>query len=121
VVQHRPDEVIARMEIDRDLTAPEESEMRAYFLRRLGPDVRVLIERVDEIPLTATGKYRRVVSTVPLNLGAGDIPNRFADAPILERGAAAADHPDGPPEPGAPGAGHLDEPARSGAPPAEAR
>jgi len=84
VVQHRPDEIIARMEIDRDITAAEEDGMRAYFLRRLGPDVRVVIERVDEIPLTATGKYRRVVSTVPLNLGAGDIPNRFADAPLIE-------------------------------------
>lgn len=84
LVQHRPDEIVARAELDRELTAAEESEMRAYFLRRLGPDVRIVIERVDEIPLTATGKYRRVVSTVPLNLGAGDIPNRFVDSPLVE-------------------------------------
>lgn len=84
LVQHRPDEIIARAALDRELSALEESEMRAYFLRRLGPDVRIVIERVDEIPLTATGKYRRVVSTVPLNLGAGDIPNRFFDSPLPE-------------------------------------
>jgi phenylacetate-CoA ligase len=38
---------------------------------RLGREVRVEIKRVEQIPLDASGKYRYVVSHVPLPAGAG--------------------------------------------------
>ena len=80
----RPDEITARVELDRELTLEEERGIRAYFARRLGPDVGVVVERVEKIPLTPGGKFRRVISTVPLSLGAADIPNRSVDSPPVE-------------------------------------
>lgn len=82
IVQHSPDEIIARPEIDRPITPDEEAGLRAYFTDRFGPEVRIIIEPVASIPLSSRGKFRRIVSTVPLNLGGGNVPNRYADMPV---------------------------------------
>jgi len=82
VVQHTPDEIIARPEIDRPITPEEKAGLIEYFTDRFGPEVKIVVEPVERIPLTDRGKFRRIVSTVPLNLGAGDVANRYADMPI---------------------------------------
>ncbi len=66
LVQHRQDEIVARFVVDRPLTETDREWLTTYFAGRLGPEVRVVIEQVDEIPLSSRGKHRRVVSTVPL-------------------------------------------------------
>lgn len=66
IVQKRPDEIRMMVVKEGDLTQRERASMLAYFADRLGPDVRVDIERVDEIPPSAMGKVRHVISEVPL-------------------------------------------------------
>jgi phenylacetate-CoA ligase len=60
-----------RMEIVKDepIEQKELQSMMDYFSRRLGPDVRVHVERVPDIPRTAGGKVRHVISHVPLVWG----------------------------------------------------
>jgi phenylacetate-CoA ligase len=66
LVQERRDELTARFVVDRPLSETDREWLLTYFAGRLGPDMRVVIEQVDEIPLSSRGKHRRVVSTVPL-------------------------------------------------------
>ena len=66
LVQERRDELLARFVVDRPLSETDCEWLATYFKGRLGQDVRVVIEQVDEIPLSSRGKHRRVVSTVPL-------------------------------------------------------
>jgi len=66
LVQHRRDELTARFVVDKPLTETDREWLLTYFAGRVGPDIRVVIEQVDEIPLSNRGKHRRVVSTVPL-------------------------------------------------------
>lgn len=66
LVQNRPDEIIARFVVDRPLSDTDREWLATYFAGRLGTEVRVVIEQVNEIPLSSRGKHRRVVSTVPL-------------------------------------------------------
>jgi phenylacetate-CoA ligase len=66
LVQNRRDELTARFVVDRPLSGTDREWLATYFKGRLGPDIRVVIEQVDEIPLSSRGKHRRVVSTVPL-------------------------------------------------------
>lgn len=66
LVQERRDELTARFVVDRPLSETDREWLKTYFAGRLGPDMRVVIEQVDEIPLSSRGKHRRVVSTVPL-------------------------------------------------------
>jgi phenylacetate-CoA ligase len=66
LVQNRRDELTARFVLDRPLSKTDREWLATYFKGRLGSDIRVVIEQVDEIPLSSRGKHRRVVSTVPL-------------------------------------------------------
>ncbi|MBD3347789.1 MAG: hypothetical protein GF400_01180 [Candidatus Eisenbacteria bacterium] len=75
LVQRTPDEVRLSLVKDGPLTDKERAGILEYFARRLGADVRVHIEQVDQIPASATGKVRHVVSSVPLVWGS---PNRWS-------------------------------------------
>jgi len=66
LVQERAEALTARFVVDRPLSETDISWLRTYFAGRLGPDIRVTIEQVDEIPLSGRGKRRRVISTAPL-------------------------------------------------------
>jgi len=66
LIQERRDELTARFVVDRPLNETDREWLATYFRGRLGPDMRVTIEQVNEIPLSSRGKHRRVVSTVPL-------------------------------------------------------
>jgi phenylacetate-CoA ligase len=48
-----------------ELTDEVEARIRAGLLQRLGPDSRITIRRVPEIPPEKSGKYRYVVSKAP--------------------------------------------------------
>ena len=66
LVQHDPNEIHARAVRKQEFTDDERAELVKYFQTKFGPDIRVVLERVDDIPLSRRGKFRRVVSTVPL-------------------------------------------------------
>jgi len=73
--QERPDECHMSIVRDAPLSERYRAQVLAYFRNRLGEDVRVHIEQVDEIPPSSTGKVRHVISTVPLVWGT---PNRWS-------------------------------------------
>ena len=70
-----------KMMKDSPLTEKERESMLEYFERKLGPDARVRIELVNEIPRSRLGKVRHVVSHVPLVWGS---PNRWSDQEDLD-------------------------------------
>jgi phenylacetate-CoA ligase len=82
IVQHEPSAITARMTLDGVLLPDHVQALRDYFSRRLGPDVSVRIEVVDEIPLSSRGKYRRVISTLPLPWGRKLEANLHEDDPV---------------------------------------
>ncbi len=72
IVQKRPDEIRMMIVKDGPLTQKERASMVAYFADRLGPDVHAEIEQVSEIPPSAMGKVRHVISEVPLVWGSAN-------------------------------------------------
>jgi phenylacetate-CoA ligase len=66
VLQNEPSAIHIKLETDHPLIAAEVALLRDYLTKRLGSGVRITLERVDEIPLSPLGKFRRVISTVPL-------------------------------------------------------
>lgn len=78
VTQERPDAILIEVVRDRPLEESELEGAREYLSRRLGPEVRPTIVRVDDLPRTARGKFRHAISKVPLAWGT---PNRSADNP----------------------------------------
>lgn len=69
IVQHAADEVSVLIVPDEDFTKDIEVGLSRELERRLGRDVAIGIERVDEIPISSRGKFRWVISTVPLQWG----------------------------------------------------
>ena len=59
------DETRVRLIADASFTAAAEQRIVQDFKARLGNGVRVVVERVDELPSEASGKFRYVVSRVP--------------------------------------------------------
>jgi phenylacetate-CoA ligase len=47
-------------------------DIAARVRQRLGPEVQVIIDPVKEIPRTAAGKFRAVVSLLPKNRRVGE-------------------------------------------------
>ena len=81
LVQHSRDHLLARLELDEPIRPEDEAVFRRYLRGKFGDDMTFEIERVDEIPLSPTGKYRRVISTVPLRWGDIETPNLHEDDP----------------------------------------
>lgn len=63
--QEKMDEVTALLEVDRMLYNQEhEKILREEFYHKFGPDMKVTIQVVDEIPREKSGKFRMIVNTV---------------------------------------------------------
>ncbi len=69
IIQERREAIRMLVVRDRPLEERDEKVIRVYFARRLGPEVDVQIEQVPDIPRSSTGKFRHVVSSVPLVWG----------------------------------------------------
>ena len=67
--QDAADELRVLVVTRSELSEEEVDRVKGHFAKRMGPSMRVTVERVEEIPRTAIGKLRHVVSTVPLPLG----------------------------------------------------
>ena len=81
LVQHSPDRLLARFVLDEPIRPEDEAAFRRYLRGKFGDDMIFEIERVDEIPLSPRGKYRRVISTVPLRWGNIETPNLHEEDP----------------------------------------
>jgi phenylacetate-CoA ligase len=69
VVQHTVRDVEVLVVADAKWTATGRGQVMAGLAARLGSDVRISIRLVEAIPVEASGKYRHVVSHVPLQAG----------------------------------------------------
>lgn len=68
LVQDRPEALMVRLVVGADFEERNEASIRSGLEERL-PGVGITFERVDEIPMSSRGKYRWVVSSVPLKWG----------------------------------------------------
>ncbi len=79
IVQERPDEIRVRLVAEKGFLPRDEERIRGGLARRLGSDVAIAFEYVDEIPMSARGKYRWVVSSVPLRWGKLSTANLYQE------------------------------------------
>jgi phenylacetate-CoA ligase len=78
IIQETVDALTVRI-VRRPEYEDHDSERLIAGLRaRLGPQMRITLEFVEDIPRTASGKYRWVISRVPLGLGSGSQANLFS-------------------------------------------
>jgi phenylacetate-CoA ligase len=77
IVQEAPDHIRIRIVPRTGYGEADTRHLIEEMRRRLGAGVRIDVEIVDDIPVGATGKYRWVVSRVPLRFGAGADRNLF--------------------------------------------
>jgi phenylacetate-CoA ligase len=66
IIQETIDSVRVKLVLGGAADPRELEQVRAGFESRLGPTVRVNVEVVDDIPRDASGKYRWVISKIPL-------------------------------------------------------
>jgi phenylacetate-CoA ligase len=64
IVQHDVEHIEARLVVERDLTADEESALRALIVERLGHDFRLSFSYPQRIERTRAGKFEEFVSHV---------------------------------------------------------
>lgn len=65
LIQKKMDELTILMEVDPNLYKEEYDELlRQEFLHKFGPDTRLIIEHVDEIPKERSGKFRMIKNYV---------------------------------------------------------
>jgi phenylacetate-CoA ligase len=75
ILQHRPEELLVKLVRRADYRDEHEAAIRRGLAGRIGPQVRIRFDYVDDIPLSGRGKYRRIISTVPLAWGEASAPN----------------------------------------------
>ncbi len=68
LVQDKPEELRVRLVLGEGFQQRDEARIRAALRERL-PGVTITVEHVDDIPMSSRGKYRWVVSSVPLRWG----------------------------------------------------
>jgi phenylacetate-CoA ligase len=66
VVQEHPDLILLRVVADAAWTLETSRQLELITRQTLGPMVRFEIQRVTDIPLTATGKHRVVINKTPV-------------------------------------------------------
>jgi len=69
IIQETPDLVRVLLVTRDDYGPRDEQRLRASLVERLGTEVTLRIEQVDEIPRGPRGKLRWVISKVPLRFG----------------------------------------------------
>jgi phenylacetate-CoA ligase len=77
IVQERPDHVTVRIVRRPGYTDADTETLVTALGERLGPSVKVDVEFVDDIPRGPGGKYRWVISKVPLRFGASERANLY--------------------------------------------
>jgi phenylacetate-CoA ligase len=68
IIQETADHVHVKIVAGADFTSEREAHLVGALRQRLGPEVRLTLERVDDIPREESGKYRWVISRVPHSL-----------------------------------------------------
>lgn len=79
IQQEAVDEMRMLVVCPEPITDEERRNVLHHFERRLGPGIRVTIERVDDIPRSGRGKKRLVVSKVPLPWSDGNLLSDMPD------------------------------------------
>lgn len=64
IVQQDVDLIAVKLAVEPDFPADGDERIRRQIIQRLGSEVRVEIERVEDIPADASGKFRYVISQV---------------------------------------------------------
>jgi phenylacetate-CoA ligase len=68
IVQEEPDRVVVKIVPDELFSDADAAQLRSALQQRLGAEMRLEIQVVPSIPRTAAGKFRWVISKVPLPL-----------------------------------------------------
>lgn len=68
VVQDKLDEIVLKLMVNKSFTPAIKLKIQNYWSNYVGSDVKVVIEIVDEIKLTPSGKRRTVIRNPNLNL-----------------------------------------------------
>lgn len=68
ILQESPHELVLRVVPRPGYTDRDTARLLEGFRQRIGPEMRVRVELVEDIPRTAAGKFRWVISKVPLPL-----------------------------------------------------
>jgi phenylacetate-CoA ligase len=77
IVQERPDRIVVRIVRRPGYGDADTKQLVAALGERLGPSVAIDVEFVDDIPRGPSGKFRWVVSRVPLRFGASESDNLY--------------------------------------------
>lgn len=85
IIQESLDRLVVRI-VRRSTYGDRDSEILLAGLRqRLGPTIDIQLEFVEDIPRTPAGKYRWVISRVPLRLGTATETNLFWEDQDVQR------------------------------------
>jgi phenylacetate-CoA ligase len=68
IVQTSPDSVTVRIVAGRGYTATHTQHLRTELMARLGNDVTIDVQLVDQLETSANGKFKWVISHVPLGI-----------------------------------------------------
>ena len=77
IVQEATDRLLIRIVPRPGYGEQDTQHLLREMQRRVGSDMRIRVEIVDDIPVGASGKYRWVVSNLPLEFRRGRIENLF--------------------------------------------
>jgi phenylacetate-CoA ligase len=71
IIQNKLDEIIIKMIVNKYFTENTLKKVKEYWQNYIGSDVKVVIDIVDEIMLTPTGKRRTVIRNPEIKLNGG--------------------------------------------------
>lgn len=77
IIQEETAQLLIRIVRCPDYDDRESEILIREMQRRVGPDMRIRLEFVEEIPRTANGKYRWVISKLPLRFGEMETRNLY--------------------------------------------
>ncbi|MFJ7186831.1 phenylacetate--CoA ligase family protein [Lysinibacillus xylanilyticus] len=64
-VQEKIDEIIIKIEVDKNLYKPEYDHLlRNEFVHKFGSKTKIIVEHVDEIPREKSGKFKMIINNV---------------------------------------------------------
>jgi phenylacetate-CoA ligase len=67
--QKKQGEMIIRVVLKKDFSIKDEEEISKAIYKKVGQDLQIFFEEVDEIKLTARGKFKLLIQELPLNSG----------------------------------------------------
>ncbi|OLD64974.1 MAG: hypothetical protein AUI47_03530 [Acidobacteria bacterium 13_1_40CM_2_68_5] len=77
IVQETIDQLLIRIVPRSGYGEEDTRHLLREMQRRVGPEMRIRVEIVDDIPVGASGKYRWVISKLPLEFRRGRNENLF--------------------------------------------